>query len=89
VGEAAILFIRPEALRLDATPATRDGNSCAAQAVDHAYEGNMTHLSCRGHDGTALMVLLGAGDRIVPPAPGTALTLGFAAEDAVVLPPDR
>jgi spermidine/putrescine transport system ATP-binding protein len=85
VGNAAILFVRPEALRLDLPGAD---NHCAAQAVDAAYEGNMTHLSCVAADGTKLTVLLAAGEKIAAPAPGAALNLGFAPEDAFVLPPD-
>ncbi len=81
VGAGAALFVRPE--RLDAEG--RGDNRCAAEVASVAYEGSLTHLALRGAGGVALTATV---TRSAAPAIGTALTLGFAAEDAVVLPAD-
>lgn len=84
-GAAAVLFVRPECLH----PGLAADNECAAEAVDLAYEGNVTQLGFRAADGTRLLALLGAAARRAAPAPGERVRLGFAAADAVVLPPSE
>ncbi len=81
VGQPATLFVRPEALRTGAQPA----NMFAAVAGEHAYEGSATHLACRAAGDTPVTVLLPPAEKHIP-APGEAVTLGFAAGDALVLP---
>ncbi len=80
-GAAAVLFVRPEALR----PGAAADNMCEAQAAEQTYEGSITHVAFRTEDGTRLLAALGAARQAVP-APGTRLRLGFAAGDAIVLP---
>jgi spermidine/putrescine transport system ATP-binding protein len=84
-GAPAILFVRPEALQ----PSGEAENECEAEAVDLAYEGNLTHVGFRAPDGTRLLALLSAAARQAVPAPGVRVRLGFAARDAVVLPPSQ
>ncbi len=81
-GVAAVLFVRPEFLH----PGGGE-NECAAEAVDLAYEGSVTHLALRAADGTRLTAQLAAAARSAAPAPGARLRLGFAARDAIVLQP--
>jgi spermidine/putrescine transport system ATP-binding protein len=80
----AVLFVRPEFLQLGQP----GENVCEADTVDLAYEGNLTHVTLRAGAGTPLLALLGAAARQAPPAPGERVTVGFAARDAVVLPPE-
>ena len=54
---------------------------------DYAYEGALTHLTCHTADGGSLMALL-PNNESMPPAAGAAMTLGFAAKDALVLASD-
>jgi spermidine/putrescine transport system ATP-binding protein len=84
-GTHAILFVRPESLH----PGVAAENSCEAETVDLAYEGNLTHVSFRAGEGTQLIAMLGAAARQALPAPGERLTLGFSVADAVVLPTGR
>ncbi len=82
-GAKAILFVRPERLlpRLDGGL-----NRLSARVTDTAYEGNLTHVICRGADGGQLLSCLGPRDPRAP-APGTDVELCFAPQDALVLPP--
>jgi len=82
-GAEALLFVRPEFLQ----PGLRAENCCEAETLVVAYEGNLTHAAFQGPDGVPLMALLGGAARQTPPAPGERVHLGFAARDAVVLPP--
>jgi spermidine/putrescine transport system ATP-binding protein len=79
LGAAAALFVRPEALRADAS----DDNACEAEVERVAFEGNLTHVTYRAPGETMLTATIA---RALPPAPGARLSLAFAARDAVVLP---
>jgi spermidine/putrescine transport system ATP-binding protein len=83
-GAPAVLFVRPEFLQ----PGLDADNSCEATALDLAYEGNLTHINLDA-GGTRLLVVLSAASRQATPEPGSRVQLGFAAADAVVLPPGR
>ena len=82
-GAEAVLFVRPEFLQ----PGLWAENGCEAETLDLAFEGNLTHASFRGPDGSALMASLSGTARQAPPMLGERVHLGFAARDAVVLPP--
>ena len=84
-GAEAVLFVRPEFLQ----PGLLTENGCEAETLDLAYEGNLTNASFRAADGSALLALLSGAARHAPPAPGQRVHLGFASQDAVVLPPGR
>ena len=82
-GAPATLFVRPEAMHFAPTLENR----CDAVTTEIAYEGNLTHVGLRADDGTHLIVLLGAAETRNPPAMDSRATLGFAAAEAIVLPP--
>ncbi len=82
-GAEAILFIRPESLHFGVTE-----NRCTAITTEIAYEGNLTHVGLRADDGSHLLVLLGGAENRTPPALDARVELGFAAADAIVLPPN-
>ena len=84
-GAAAVLFVRPEFLR----PGDATENTCMAETLDLAYEGNLTHVSFGTATGYKLLAVLSSAARQRPPAPGERVALGFSAADAVVLPPSR
>ncbi len=81
-GEAAVLFVRPERLR----QGEADANGFEAEAVGLTYEGSATQIAFRAASGTALRVLLAGTESGALPLPGTRARLGFAAQDAIVLP---
>ena len=81
-GAAATLFIRPESVHFGLQE-----NHAEATASEIAYEGNLTHVGLRADDGTHLLVLLGGAENRTPPALDARAGLGFAAADAIVLPP--
>ena len=78
-----LLFVRPEFVQ----PGLAAENECDAEAADFTYEGSITHVAFRAADGTKLLALLGAAARQAAPTPGARVRLGFAARDAVALPP--
>ena len=83
MGDTAALFVRPEFVQ----PGLAAENACEAEAADFVYEGSITHVGFRAEGGTRLLALLGAAARQSAPAPGARVRLGFAARDAVALPP--
>jgi len=85
-GSRAVLFIRPEFLLpcAEGEPANRIG----VRVAGLAYEGSATHVSWVTPAGEKLLSLLGPRDA-APPAPGGAAMLGFAAQDALLLPPQE
>jgi spermidine/putrescine transport system ATP-binding protein len=81
-GEEAILFVRPERLRSARAQAE---NLLEARVDDVSFEGNIVTLRLACAEGRPL-VMSAINDGTAPPAPGSALRVGFAAADAVVLP---
>jgi spermidine/putrescine transport system ATP-binding protein len=80
-GDEAVLFVRPEALRVGANDAEIAFES---QALNLAYEGNMTHLTFRG-PGRPITVTVGHRGPTLP-GPGATTQLGYDAHDGLVLP---
>ena len=82
VGSKAILFVRPERLRL-----VTDGEVpvFTAAIVAQAFEGNATQLSLRGPADTAISMSLSRRDDLGAATTGKSLGLSYAAPDAVVL----
>jgi spermidine/putrescine transport system ATP-binding protein len=74
----AVLFVRPEALFVDAE------GPLAARTGEVAYEGSQTHAAFTLNDGGIVTVTFGRGETV--PEPGSHVRLGFAPEDAIVLP---
>ncbi|GAB4166265.1 MAG: ABC transporter ATP-binding protein [Thalassobaculales bacterium] len=81
-GAEAVLFVRPEALLLDPPPGAE---SLAVTARECAFEGSQSHLTFRTATGSPLTATIGraAGP---PPAPGSAVVIGYRPEDGLVLP---
>ena len=84
-GAAALLFVRPEALRI-AGPG--DAPSLSAELTATAFEGNTTHLFLRGPGGGKITVSLGRRDGDAIPEPGARVDLVYAPRDGLVLPRD-
>ncbi|MBB3773887.1 spermidine/putrescine transport system ATP-binding protein [Angulomicrobium tetraedrale] len=82
VGEEALLFVRPEALRLG-HDGQASGSGFEAETLDVAYEGSVTHVTLRVRTGQKITATLGAGSAL--PAPGEMLCLGFAPQDGLLL----
>ncbi|MDQ0513256.1 ABC transporter ATP-binding protein [Ancylobacter amanitiformis] len=81
-GEEALLFVRPEALRLG-HDGQANGSGFEAETLDVAYEGSVTHVTLRVRTGQKITATLGAGSAL--PAPGEMLCLGFAPQDGLLL----
>jgi len=79
-GEEALLFVRPESLRLRANGASV---GFPAETVDVAYEGSVTHVTLRVATGQKVTATIGAGMPL--PASGETLRLGFLPEDGLLL----
>jgi spermidine/putrescine ABC transporter ATP-binding subunit len=83
----ALLALRPERLRLD--PGPDAANRLAGVVLDQAYAGESLAIRVRLADGTELRVTqaLTQGLEAVRLIPGQPVTLGWAPEACVVLPP--
>ena len=82
VGSKAILFVRPERLRL---VTNGEAPVFTAAIVAQAFEGNATQLSLRGPADTAISMSLSRRDDLGAATTGKSLGLSYAAPDAVVL----
>jgi spermidine/putrescine transport system ATP-binding protein len=81
-GEEALLFVRPEALRLRANGATF---GFEAETLDVAYEGSVTHVTLRVKTGQKVTATVSGAAGAPLPASGEKLRLGFLAEDGLLL----
>jgi spermidine/putrescine transport system ATP-binding protein len=82
-GEKAILYVRPEALRL-ARPGEMPMLSATLAAA--AFEGNLTHLYLKDAAGHELSVSAGPRDDTAGLAQGATLGLVYDCKDGLVLP---
>ncbi|MPT25077.1 MAG: ABC transporter ATP-binding protein, partial [Starkeya sp.] len=80
VGQEALLFVRPEAMRLRANGGT---SGFAGETLDVAYEGSVSHITLRVKTGQKVMASVGGG--VALPAAGEELHLGFTPEDGLLL----
>jgi spermidine/putrescine ABC transporter ATP-binding subunit len=88
-GEAVLLAIRPERLRiLPAAEAVGDGNRLAGTVMLSAYAGDALLHTVRLEDGTEMRVSAPLGDGLAAAClpPGTAVTLAWAPEACILLP---
>jgi spermidine/putrescine transport system ATP-binding protein len=84
-GEAAMLFVRPEHMRLgDAAAAT--ANRITASFTHAEFEGNFVNVFCDGGLRKPMMAQTRSDARLLALAAGEALPLGFDPADAVILP---
>jgi spermidine/putrescine transport system ATP-binding protein len=84
-GEPALLFVRPEHMRLG------DAAAGAANRIDAAFthaefEGNFVNVFCDNGGRKPLMTQTRSDPGVLGLAQGTRLPLGFDAADAVILP---
>jgi putative spermidine/putrescine transport system ATP-binding protein len=89
VGAAVVLMVRPENVLLgEAERPPGPANFLAGRMIDAISHGGTTKSFIGLEDGTVLTVreLTRAGR--AAPTPGTAVGLGWAAEDSLILPPD-
>jgi spermidine/putrescine transport system ATP-binding protein len=80
LGARAIVFVRPELMRIGGSE-----NNLSGTAADAAYEGLTTHLTMHADDGSKVVSTV-TGGLTVDFAPGAPVTFGFATRDALVLP---
>ncbi len=85
-GQPAILFVRPEALRLGAGPA-----NCTFEApvMSVAFEGNMSHLYLKGQGRKDIVATIGREETQRLPAQGETAQLHYEAGAGIVLPTGR
>jgi spermidine/putrescine transport system ATP-binding protein len=81
-GEEALLFVRPESLRLRANGSTV---GFEGEAIDVAYEGSVTHVTLRARTGQKMTATLSAASGTHLPQPGENLRIGFEAQDGLLL----
>ena len=79
-GADALLFVRPEAMKLRADTAT---STFEGEAVDVAFEGSVSHVTLRVRTGQKVTATVGSG--IAVPAAGETLRLGFEPQDGLLL----
>jgi spermidine/putrescine transport system ATP-binding protein len=83
VGDRALVFVRPEALRL---VGAGEAACITCELASSAFEGNATHLFARAGTGLPITVTLSRRDDAGAMTPGQALGLAYAADDGIVLP---
>lgn len=86
-GAQALLFVRPELLKMTVIGELRQDNECSftAKLHDLAFEGSMTHLQLRAETHTSIAATLVAADIDTLPRQGDTLSMSFAPQHAVVL----
>jgi spermidine/putrescine transport system ATP-binding protein len=83
VGDKAILFVRPESLKIGKGTA---GTSLKSSVTNVAFEGNMTHVFLKGAAKKNLTVTVGRHDGGKVPAQGEITTLSYDPALGLVLP---
>ena len=88
VGDAALLFVRPERLRLLAAGevAAGDLNALESKVIDELFEGISVTLSLEGKDGAALTMSFANDGNVPQLAHGTPVSAVFDPAHALVLP---
>jgi spermidine/putrescine transport system ATP-binding protein len=84
-GEPAMLFVRPEHMRLGEA-ATGTANHVTASFSHAEFEGNFVNVFCDGGLRKPMMAQTRSDPRLLGLAHGEALPMGFDAADAVILP---
>jgi spermidine/putrescine transport system ATP-binding protein len=90
-GVEALLFVRPERVRLDREGASEAGRNVIESAVtDEVFEGLTVNIFLRHPEGRRPIAVSVTNDGAVPVlAAGTPQRIAFAAEHAVLLPAGR
>ncbi len=87
LGDAALLFVRPERLHL-AQAGSDHPNRLNLPLTRYSFEGAFMHLVAEGPQGTAILVQIANTGTLPDVAPGQRLPLTLADQDAVVLAED-
>ncbi|WAC28508.1 ABC transporter ATP-binding protein [Ancylobacter sp. SL191] len=82
-GEEALIFVRPEQLRLHPQASNASTLGFEGEALDVAYEGSVTHVTLRVRTGQKITATLSAATAL--PTPGETLHIGFQPEDGLLL----
>jgi spermidine/putrescine transport system ATP-binding protein len=82
-GDKAILFVRPESIRLGASAAD---TTFSSRVKSVAFEGNMTHVYLEGAGKKDIMVSLGRQNGTSIPEQGQVAAISYDAELGLVLP---
>ena len=82
-GDRAILFVRPESLRLGKTG---KDTTLTSEVKSVAFEGNMTHLFLKGAAKKDISLTVGRHGGVKIPAQGEAATICYDRELGLVLP---
>jgi spermidine/putrescine transport system ATP-binding protein len=83
VGDDAILFVRPEALRLGAGTA---GSTLQAPVLNVAFEGNVSHIFLKGPTRKEIVVTVGRGGTERMPGQGETASIQYDRQAGLVLP---
>ena len=81
---AGKLYVRPEHTTLQGAPGAE--NSVAVTLSEVAFEGNFISVHAVADNGTAMVAQLRNDGLTAIPAPGARMHMGFAAENALILP---
>ena len=81
VGEEALLFVRPESLKLQTNDATI---GFQGETTDIAFEGSVTHVTLRVKTGQKIIATIPGGTADLPGS-HEALSVGFQPQDGLVL----
>ena len=85
-GDAAVLFVRPESLKLGKNSKE---TSFSSTVLNVAFEGNASHIFLKGPGKKGLMLTVGRLDGGKIPAQGAAATVSYDPELGLVLPVGR
>jgi spermidine/putrescine transport system ATP-binding protein len=85
-GSEAVLFVRPERLRLTGVETSETDNLIESAVETASFEGAFAHIFLGGADGRSI-VLYAPNDGNMPSIrPGAPAKVQFSAEDAIILP---
>jgi spermidine/putrescine transport system ATP-binding protein len=85
-GEDAILFVRPEALRLGPGD---ERSTLAAPVLNVAFEGTMSHIFLKGPTRKDIIVTVGRDEQARIPGQGETATIHYAPAAGLLLPAGR
>jgi spermidine/putrescine transport system ATP-binding protein len=89
VGADAVLFVRPERMRiLGADDRSEGQNTIETRVVDEIFEGLAVNIFLDGAEGRPIAVSLTNDGRVERLMPGSVRRVAFAAEHAILLPPN-
>jgi spermidine/putrescine transport system ATP-binding protein len=85
-GDKAILFVRPESLRLG-----KNGkdSTLSSTVLNVAFEGNASHIFLKGSGKKDITLTVGRLERVTIPGQGVAASVSYEPELGLVLPDGR